>query len=77
MTLLKEAASEHFSPQKISTSPFKLLLGSMFMDDVSTKDHKGKIKTTTFGSIAKYLTEYDLVSEAVVLNKFGKPEPLT
>jgi len=73
---LKLNAKAHFSAQRVHTNPFKLMLGSMMMDDVSTKDHKGKIYTATFTTIANYLTENNLVKEAVVFNQNGKVRQL-
>jgi hypothetical protein len=40
-------------------SPFKLLLGNWFMDDVSTNDHSIRFYTTTFTTIDKYLKSND------------------
>lgn len=73
---LKNNAQQHFQPQKIKASPFKLLLGNWFIDDVSTKDHSGKVYTTTFTTIAKYLQKNELLSEAVVFNNEGDVEQL-
>ncbi len=73
---LKLNAKAHFKPQRVHTNPFKLMLGSMVMDDVTTKDHKGKVYTATFTSIASYLTDNNLVNETVVFNQGGKVEQL-
>ena len=73
---LKLNAKSHFKPQKIYTNPFKLALGSMFMDDVTTRDHKGQVYTTTFSTIAKYLTENELATQAVTFNSKGEVAPL-
>jgi hypothetical protein len=51
---LKHNAKAYFQPQRVKTSPFKLMLGSIFMSDVTTKDHQGKVYTATFTSIGKY-----------------------
>ncbi len=34
----------------------------MFADGVTTKDHKGIVKTASFGAIAEYLKKYQLAS---------------
>lgn len=73
---LKNNAEQHFKPQKVKVSPFKLLLGSWFVDDVSTKDHFGKVYTTTFTTIGKYLKSNKLLSHAVVLTSDGSTEQL-
>jgi len=76
MAQLKSNAEQHFKPQKIKANPFKLLLGNWFVDDVSTKDHSGKVYTTTFTTIGKYLQKNELLTKAVVLNKEGFTEQL-
>jgi hypothetical protein len=76
MVQLKNNAKQHFQPQKIKANPFKLLLGNWFIDDVSTKDHSGKVYTTTFTTIGKYLQKNNLLSKAVVFNKEGSTEKL-
>ncbi|WP_374188919.1 hypothetical protein [Thalassotalea euphylliae] len=38
-------------------------MGGLFADGVTTRDHKGKVKTTSFGSIGRYLEKYDLSTE--------------
>ena len=73
---LKLNAKAHFKPQRIHTNPFKLMLGRMIMDDVTTKDHKGKVYTATFTTIASYLTDNDLASETVVFNQGGTVKQL-
>ncbi|QHJ13042.1 hypothetical protein FX988_03300 [Paraglaciecola mesophila] len=69
---LKANTRAYFTPQRVHTSRFKLMFGSMLQDDVSTKDHTGKIATTTFTSIAQYLAKYDLASQSVILGADGQ-----
>jgi hypothetical protein len=76
MTQLKNNAEQHFKPQKIKANPFKLLLGNWFVDDVSTKDHSGKVYTTTFTTIGKYLQNNELLAKAVVLDNEGSIKQL-
>ncbi|MGJ8681437.1 DUF2145 domain-containing protein [Paraglaciecola sp.] len=64
---LKANAAAYFTPQRVRTSPLKLMFGSMLMKEVTTKDHKRKVATATFGSIHKYLSRYGLVEDAVEL----------
>jgi hypothetical protein len=66
---LKANAKAHFDAQRVRTSPFKLMLGSALMEDITTRDHRGKVRTATFTSIAKYLQKYDLAAHAVKLDK--------
>lgn len=72
ITRLKRNAKSHFQPQRVKTNRFKLMLGSAFMDDVTTKDHDGKIYTTTFTTIAKYLDKNQLMKSSVVFNQQGE-----
>jgi hypothetical protein len=39
---LKVNTRAYYTPQKVRTSHFKLMFRSMLMDDVTTKDHRGK-----------------------------------
>ncbi|GAA0852686.1 DUF2145 domain-containing protein [Aliiglaciecola litoralis] len=73
---LKANAAAHFSPQRVNTSRVKLMFGSMLMDDVTTKDHKGKVYTTTFTTIGKYLQKNQLADEFLTLNSKGEIQSL-
>lgn len=68
---LKANTRAHYTPQRVRTSRFKLMFGSMLMEDVTTKDHKGKIATATFGSIHQYLDKYQLAQHGVSLYADG------
>lgn len=57
--VLKASAKAYFEPQRVEVNPFKLMLGSMFMKEVSLADQQGTTVTTTFESIARYLQKYD------------------
>jgi len=67
MQQLKANTKAYFQPQKVKTNRFKLALGNLFMDGVRTSDHKGKIMTTTFSSIARYLEHNKLMQQAVII----------
>lgn len=73
---LKSNTAQHFQAQRVKINPVKLLLGNLFVDDVSTKDHSGRIQTTTFTTIGKYLKENDLLAKAVVLEGNGETNEL-
>ena len=73
---LKANTQAHFTPQRVRTSRFKLMFGSMLMDEVTTKDHKGKVATTTFGSINIYLSQYNLAKHSVTFYADGKTATL-
>lgn len=71
MQQLKANAKAHFKGQRIRSNPLKLMLGSIFMDDVATRDHPGKIVTTTFSTIGRYLQDNDLVQHMAIFNRDG------
>ena len=64
MKQLKANTKAYFTPQRVKVNGFKLALGGMFSDGITTKDHKGKIRTTSFGSISQYLNQYKLAKNA-------------
>ena len=66
MAKIKANTKAYFEPQPVKVSRFKLALGGMFADGITTKDHKGKVKTTSFGSIGRYLEQYGLASQVHV-----------
>ena len=57
--VLKANTKAYFEPQKVDVNPFKLMLGSMFVKEVSLVDQSGTPITATFESIARYLQKYD------------------
>ncbi|MCP3672848.1 MAG: DUF2145 domain-containing protein [Gammaproteobacteria bacterium] len=67
---LKANAKAHFKPQNIRKT-LKLAFGSLFMNDLTTRDHHGKIYTTTFTTIGQYLVQNKLVAETVIFNEDG------
>jgi hypothetical protein len=71
ITTLKSNAKQHFIPQRVKINRLKLMVGNLFVDDVSTKDHSRKIYTTTFTTIGKYLDNNELLSQAIILGKDG------
>ncbi|MFT4941213.1 MAG: hypothetical protein ACI88A_004277 [Paraglaciecola sp.] len=74
MAKLKANATAYFTPQRLHTNGFKLMLGSMLQDDITTKDHKGKVATATFTSIAQYLNQYGLVNSMVTYYSDGSTQ---
>lgn len=60
LKVLKANTRAYFEPQKVDVSPFKLMLGSVFMKEVSLADQpEGTPVTTTFETIGRYLQKYD------------------
>lgn len=58
---LKANTQAYFKPHAIGQSRIKLRLASLVMDDLTIADHKGKVKTTTYGSLLDYLRENGLL----------------
>ncbi|ALU45204.1 DUF2145 domain-containing protein [Pseudoalteromonas rubra] len=71
MAQLKVNTQAYFKPQALNVSRFKLALGSLFNDGVDSSDHQGKIKTTTFTSIVRYLNNNQLLAHSTVLTPDG------
>lgn len=62
---LKLSAKDYFKAHDIHVSPFKTLLGSMFVAGVRKDDHVGQIKTATYTTIANYLESFNLAQEVI------------
>ncbi len=73
---LKANTRVHFQAQPINLSRIKLRLGSAMMKELSMSDHKGKVKTTTFGTLGTYLANNQLLREAIVLEQDGSLNPV-
>ena len=67
--VIKADEQAYFDAQTVDINPLKLMLGSMTQADVTTADHKGKIKTASYTTIANYLKKYDLVQEELVITQ--------
>ena len=61
MSELKQYAKAYFEPQKVNMSGFKLVVGSIFTQGVTTTDHKNGISTATYTTIRDYLNTYGLL----------------
>ncbi|GJL80307.1 MAG: hypothetical protein NPINA01_32960 [Nitrospinaceae bacterium] len=68
MDQLKANAREYFTPQTVSLSPLKTLLGPIFVPDFTMRDHKDAIETTTFTTIKNFMDKYGLTQEAYSVN---------
>ena len=64
---LKQVAQKYFVAQPVEVNPFKLMLGSVFSAEVSTKDHPSKPLTATFERISDYLLKYDQGAEVLTV----------
>ena len=66
---VKAHVAAYFEPQPVNIGPIKLLLGSLFMPDIKLSDHAGSaIRTATFGSISRYMQQYDLADEVFTVS---------
>ena len=70
---LKANAKAHFKPKRIKRS-LKLLLGRLFKEEVTTKDHGRKLYTATFTTIGEYLENNQLATDFLVLKPNGLTE---
>jgi len=57
---IKANIRAHFDPQIVEVSPIKRLVGPLVMDGVAMDDQHGAIQTSTFTSIARFMTNHDL-----------------
>lgn len=64
MDRIKANIRAHFEPQTIEVSPIKRLVGPLVMDGLAMDDQIGKIQTTTFTSIARFMATHDLSDRA-------------
>lgn len=64
---IKRNEKAYFKPQPVAINPLKLMLGSMFIDDVATSDHPGSPVTTTFTTISRFLDKYGAASEILTI----------
>jgi len=61
INVIKEKEKEHFKAFKLDINPLKLMLGSIFVPEISTSDHPNDIETTTFETIGNYLVQENLL----------------
>lgn len=67
LRVIKANSRAHFKAQPVNVNPLKLMLGSMFMAEVSTSDQEGAPVTATFERIADYLRAADPATEVLTL----------
>ena len=57
-------------------SPLRLLVGALFEPDIRLADHPEQpVRTAAYGALVRYLNEYGLLHEEVVLVPENRPEP--
>ena len=73
---IKANTQAYFKPQRVHTSGFKLMLGSLLQDDITTEDHTGKVATATFTTIGQYLKQYGLANSMVSFKQDGSVQEI-
>ena len=68
---IKANIREHFEPQAIQVSPIKRLVGPLVMDGVAMDDQTGTIQTSTFTTIARFMSDHDLSDSAYRMTPVG------
>ncbi len=67
ISVIKANEKAYFQAHKVHVNPLKLMLGSVFIADITTSDHPGTPETTTFTAIKNFLAENDAVSESFII----------
>ena len=65
---LKSYVSDNFERQAVNFSQLKMMLGSILSAGITMADHRGKVKTATFSTLARYLEDAKLVQEMITLD---------
>jgi hypothetical protein len=65
---VKANLAAHFEPTPVSVGPLKQVFGPMVDARVTTRDHKGRIETATFESLARFLDENDWADQVYTLD---------
>ena len=60
---IKANIGAHFDPQVIKISGMKRAFAPLASGALTTSDHGAKIKTATFGSISRFMKEFDLADK--------------
>lgn len=64
---LKANTRKYYRAQNVDLDPLKLLVGALFLPDIALSDQGEEIHTSTFTTIANYLTQNKLVEEHFVI----------
>lgn len=71
MAQIKANTKAHFAAQPVKISPLARGFGPLFVKGVATDDHHGRLKTTTFGSIARFMDDFRLSDQTYTLRFDG------
>jgi len=65
--VIKANERAYFTAQKVTVNPLKMLMGMITMPDIKVTDQKHGVRTASFTTIARYLEQYKLLEEELVL----------
>lgn len=65
--VIKANEKAYFTPLKLDINPLKLMLGSMFVSDITLSDHPSSPETTTFETIGGFLAKNNLATETIIV----------
>ncbi len=65
--VIKANEKAYFRPHKVEVNPLKLMLGSVFVADITTSDHPNAPETTTFTTIESFLSKNNAISETLII----------
>lgn len=68
LRVIKANTRAYFHAQPVNVNPLKLMLGAMFMAEISTVDQEGAPVTATFERIADYLRQADPATQVLTLH---------
>lgn len=66
---IKTNLRQHFRPTRVRVNLFERAIGPMTDPRVKTDDHRGRIATTTYESMADFMRRTQLLQESYVLNR--------
>ncbi|GAK44934.1 conserved protein [Tepidicaulis marinus] len=67
--VIEIAAESGYEPQKVELNGLQRAFGPLFVAGFETDDHDGDIRTSTLGSITKYLQAQELVDASFVIEE--------
>ncbi len=65
--VIKADERAYFKAQPVKINPLKMLAGMVTMPDLKVTDQKHGVRTASFTTIARYLRQYDLLADELVV----------
>ncbi len=73
---ISQRLREYYEPQTVRLSGLLRVAGSIFVPGFAMADHHGgPLRTSTFGSIARFLTKYEMAEAILEVSEGGVTEP--